>query len=230
MTRNKSLDFTQRIEKKLAEYNASQNVFKRWFFELLCWLISAVFMCAIVGTYIWIKDKPAAEVDASLLMYANSYGKIASAALIVPTSEALGQLKWNWFNKSKAMWDFEIFDKASRGPWGAVVLLFRTKARSLAALGALLILLLLAIDTFFQQVVEMQTRWTLLDVENASGMLLLSTVPRVTRYSPRVSMEYRDGVELLQTNEELLTVANSFFYDNGTQPTRFGNGTRATSP
>jgi hypothetical protein len=128
------------------------------------------------------------------------------------------------------MWDFEIFDKASRGPWGAVVLLFRTKARSLAALGALLILLLLAIDTFFQQVVEMQTRWTLLDVENASGMLLLSTVPRVTHYSPRVSMEYRDGVELLQKNEELLTVANSFFYDNGTQPTRFGNGTRADIP
>jgi hypothetical protein len=99
MTRNKSLDFTQRIEKKLAEYNACQNVFKRWFFELLCWLISAVFMCAIVGTYIWIKDKPAAKVDASLLMYANAYGKIASAALIVPTSEALGQIKWNWFKQ-----------------------------------------------------------------------------------------------------------------------------------
>ncbi|KAH7350468.1 hypothetical protein BKA66DRAFT_599733 [Pyrenochaeta sp. MPI-SDFR-AT-0127] len=56
-----------------------------------------------------------------LLTFANILGKVASAALIVPTSEALGQLKWNWFYSSKAMWDFEIFDKASRGPGQVVV-------------------------------------------------------------------------------------------------------------
>lgn len=50
----------------------------------------------------------------SLLAYTNALGKTASAALIVPTSEALGQLNWSWFSKSRAIWDFEIFDKASR--------------------------------------------------------------------------------------------------------------------
>jgi hypothetical protein len=107
------LDFTQRLERKLAEYNASENVFKRWLFEILCWFVSAVCMGAIIGLYVWTKDRPMAQVG-NLLTYTNTLGKVASAALIVPTSEALGQLKWNWFQKSNAMWDFEIFDKASR--------------------------------------------------------------------------------------------------------------------
>jgi hypothetical protein len=107
------LDFTQRLERKLAEYNASENVFKRWLFEILCWLVSAVCMGGIIGLYVWTKDRPMAQVG-NLLTYTNTLGKVASAALIVPTSEALGQLKWNWFQKSNAMWDFEIFDKASR--------------------------------------------------------------------------------------------------------------------
>jgi hypothetical protein len=107
------LDFTQRIERKLAEYNASNNVFKRWLFEMSSWLVAAVSMGAIVGIYIWLKEKPMSEVG-ELLTCANILGKVASAALIVPTTEALGQLKWNWFHNSRAMWDFEIFDKASR--------------------------------------------------------------------------------------------------------------------
>jgi hypothetical protein len=108
-----SLDLTQRLERKLAEYNASKNVFKRWLFEIVSWAASALSMCAIVGIYVWLKDKPMSQVG-QLLTYTNILGKVASAALIVPTSEALGQLKWNWFHESKAMWDFEIFDKASR--------------------------------------------------------------------------------------------------------------------
>jgi hypothetical protein len=107
------LDWTQKLEKKLAEYGASQNLCKRWLFEILSWAVSALCMGAIVGIYVWLKDRPMSQVG-ELLTYTNILGKVASAALIVPTSEALGQLKWNWFHDSKAMWDFEIFDKASR--------------------------------------------------------------------------------------------------------------------
>ncbi|KAF1845120.1 uncharacterized protein K460DRAFT_376610 [Cucurbitaria berberidis CBS 394.84] len=215
-----SLEFTQRIERKLAAYNASENAFKRWLFEILSWLISAFCMVSIIGIYIRINGRKTIESEA-LLTLTNFLGKIASAALIVPTSEALGQLKWNWFHNSKAMWDFEIFDKASRGPLGAMMLLFRTKGRSLAALGALLIVLLLAIDTFFQQVMVSSAEWWLVD---------MGTVPKIRRYSPRMSTEYRAGIELLQFNEDIATIASKFFYDNGTQPIRFGNGTRADIP
>jgi hypothetical protein len=112
-TKKASLDLTQRLELKLAEYNASDNAFKRWLFEILCWCVSALAMSAIIGIYVYLNNKPMAQTGA-LLTYTNALGKIASAALMVPTSEALGQLKWNWFSRSRTMWDFEIFDKASR--------------------------------------------------------------------------------------------------------------------
>jgi len=141
-----SLDFTQRIERKLAKHNASRNIFKRWLFDIMSCVVSASCMVAIVLIYAHIKDQPMSK-GGILLNWNNVLGKVASAALIVPRYEALGQLKWHWFHNSKAMWDFEIFDKASRGPMGALMLLYRTKGRSLAALGTLLIVLMLGIDT-----------------------------------------------------------------------------------
>jgi hypothetical protein len=218
---NTSLDFTQRLEKKLAKFNTSDNVFKRWLFEMMSLFISAACMVAIVLIYIQISNKPMSTVG-SLLTVTNTLGKVSSAALIVPTSEALGQLKWNWFHNSKAMWDFEIFDKASRGPLGALMLLYRTKGRSLAALGALLIVLLLAIDTFFQQVVDYPEVW-LQQVTNSS-------IPRVVRYEPVYSSEFVNGEERSQFDQDILRIADTFFLGKGTQMMQIDNGTRADIP
>ncbi|KAH7396714.1 hypothetical protein DE146DRAFT_789374 [Phaeosphaeria sp. MPI-PUGE-AT-0046c] len=220
-TVDKPMDLTQRLERKLAEYNASQNIFKRWLFEILSWLIAAVCMGSIVGIYIWAKDTPMSQAG-NFLTYTNVLGKVASAALIVPTSEALGQLKWNWFQSSKAMWDFEIFDKPSRGPLGAALLLYRTKGRSLAALGALLIMLLLAIDTFFQQVVDFPERRVL----EAAG----SSLPRVVQYDPGPILEYFQGYEMAMYDSVMYPAVEQFLYKNGTRPVAFGNGTRPDIP
>jgi len=111
-----------------------------------------------------------------------------------------------------------------------MMLFFRTKGRSLAALGAILIVLLLAIDSFFQEVVETRERWTLFAMTNAPDLLQSSNIPKTIRYSPGNSLEYRAGVELYQGNLEFMTIADAFFYDNGTQPIRFGNRTRADIP
>lgn len=216
-----SLDLTQRLERKLAEYNASENLFKRWLFEISSWLVAAVCMGAIVGIYVHVDARDMVDCE-TLLTLVNILGKVASAALIVPTSEALGQLKWNWFNKSNAMWDFEIFDKASRGAWGATLLLFRTKGRSLAALGAILIVLLLAIDTFFQQVVTFPDRWQLQDERGH--------IPRVVNYKPPYLKEYQDGLEMSVQDINFKSAVNLFFYNNGTVPVPYGNGTRPEIP
>ena len=42
-----SLDLSQRLEKKLAEYNASQSILKRWLFEIISLTISAICMVRI---------------------------------------------------------------------------------------------------------------------------------------------------------------------------------------
>jgi hypothetical protein len=215
------LDLTQRIERKLAEYNASNNVFKRWLLELISWSVSALCMGAVVGIYLRINGKLMGD-HATALNCANVLGKVASAALIVPTAEALGQLKWNWFHNSKAIWDFEIFDKASRGPWGAALLLYRTKGRSLAALGALLIVLLLAIDTFFQQIIGYQDRWALETMHGA--------VPRIVNFKPPFQPSFSHGFEATAENKDASSALRPYFYSNGTDPVTYGNGTRPDIP
>jgi hypothetical protein len=44
---NPPLDLSQRFEKKLAEYNASQNILKRWLFEIVSLTVSAICMVSV---------------------------------------------------------------------------------------------------------------------------------------------------------------------------------------
>lgn len=47
----------------------------------------------------------------------------AKASLVLPVAEALGQLKWFWFRRSRTLDDFAAFDEAVRGPYGSAFLL-----------------------------------------------------------------------------------------------------------
>jgi hypothetical protein len=225
-----SFNMAQRIEEKLWSYTTSDNTLKRWLLEILSWLFSAICMGAVVGVLIYLRGEPLSKwtleekTHLTLNTYISILSKMAGAALILPVSEALGQLKWSWFlEHSKQMWDFEIFDNASRGPWGSMLLLLRTKGRALAALGALIMLCSLALDPFFQQVVDFPERWALRsDVK--------SEIPRVVHYNPVDVVEYKHHIEQATTNKAMAAVLREFFYDNGTQPVPFGNGTRPDIP
>ena len=223
-----ALNLAQRIEQRLWRYSASRNVVKRWLLEIISWSLSAACMAGIIIVLFVYKNKriPSWPLGLTLNAYISVLAKVASAALLLPVSEALGQLKWSWFNKgnSKKMWDFEIFDNASRGPWGSLLLLVRTKGKSLAALGAAVTIFALAMDPFFQQVVEYPEHWRL---QSGRG-----TIPRATGYSPYgPGTEYRrDTGQNLVLDQNLLGVANSFFYDIGTAQIPVGKGVRAEIP
>ncbi|KAF1363051.1 hypothetical protein EJ07DRAFT_103628 [Lizonia empirigonia] len=224
-----SFNIAQRIEEKLWKYSASGNILKRWLLEILSWLFSAICMAAVVGVLIYLQGDSLSrwtiqeKTHLTLNAYISILSKMAGAALILPVSEALGQLKWSWFlEHSKQMWDFEIFDNASRGPWGSLLLLIRTKGRALAALGALIILCALALDPFFQQVVDFPERSALC---NTSG-----TIPRVVSYNPTYIPEFKFGYETSQYNQDLAPTIRQFLYGNGTRSVEFGNGTRPDIP
>jgi hypothetical protein len=222
-------NFAQRIEERLWRYSASGNILKRWLLEIVSWLFSAVCMAAVIGVLLYLRDRPlsdwqlAKKTPLTLNAFISILSKMAGAALLLPVSEALGQLKWSWFlEHSKQMWDFEIFDNASRGPWGSMLLLIRTKARALAALGAFIMLASLALDPFFQQVVDFPDRWAL--------QTTLSAIPRVISYQPPYIPAFFAGFESVTNNRAMAAVAGEFFYTNGTQPVPFGNGTRPDIP
>jgi len=103
-----------------------------WWWELLSCLVSIACSAAIVGVLLHYDGKRQPQYllpGITLNAYIAVFAAIAKAALILPVSEAIGQLKWLWFKEEANLWDFYTFDGASRGPWGALMLLGRTKCR-----------------------------------------------------------------------------------------------------
>lgn len=50
------------------------------------------------------------------------------ATQVVPISEGIAQLKWNWLAKGqKPLMDLEVFNQASRGPWGSIRMVFTAR-------------------------------------------------------------------------------------------------------
>jgi hypothetical protein len=81
--------------------------------------------------------------------------------LMIIIASALGQSKWLWFSdKRHALLDFQVFDQASRGPWGSLLPLWRLRLRYIPSIGAFVTLLALASDAFIQQSVSYPTRRT----------------------------------------------------------------------
>ncbi|CAI0643376.1 unnamed protein product [Colletotrichum noveboracense] len=73
----------------------------------------------------------------------------------------LGQLKWEWFKNPRTLADVVLFDDASRGPWGSLMLIVKQplplKHSYVASIGALITIAALAIDPFSQAMVEYRT-------------------------------------------------------------------------
>jgi hypothetical protein len=113
----------------------SRHWFTRWFvewwlLEIISWLFSASCMVVIVAILFKFEGKLVLDWKGvvSIGTFISILSGFVKSALLLPTAEALGQLKWDWFRSGKnKMMDFETFDSASRGAWGSLLLLVRTR-------------------------------------------------------------------------------------------------------
>ncbi|KAF2495221.1 hypothetical protein BU16DRAFT_561511 [Lophium mytilinum] len=131
-----------------------------WWWELFSWLVAFFATAAIVVVLLLRSEQPLPHWPLGLTInaYIAILAALAKAALILPVSEAIGQLKWVWFKNESKLMDFFTFDSASRGPWGSLMLIWTTKCRHLATLGAVITILALAFETMFQQIVAYPER------------------------------------------------------------------------
>ncbi|OCK84484.1 hypothetical protein K432DRAFT_440020 [Lepidopterella palustris CBS 459.81] len=144
---------------------ASTSVFDRvitdwWWWELFSWFVSFFATGAIVIVLVLYSEQtlPRWPLGITLNAYISVLAALAKAAMILPVAEAIGQLKWIWFRRKSKLMDFFTFDSASRGPWGSLMLLGTTRCRRLASLGAIITILSLAFEPFFQQIVAYPER------------------------------------------------------------------------
>lgn len=135
-----------------------------WWWEAGGVALSVIFTCLIAAILISTDDKSLASW--SLSIQPNSliavFSTLAKTALLVPVTECISQLKWNHFENPKRLSQLQVFDDASRGPWGALILLLKARMTSMASLGALITIIALAFEPFAQQVVEFPSRKTVL--------------------------------------------------------------------
>lgn len=76
--------------------------------------------------------------------------------MLLPVTECISQSRWLWFSqRPQKLINFQTFDEASRGPWGALQLLIRMRGRTiLASAGGFTVLAAMAVDPFTQQVLS----------------------------------------------------------------------------
>lgn len=106
-----------------------------WLIEVLCLALSAACLVATVGLLASYDGKPLPKsqpLGLSLNAYLSILCALLKLALAIPLEEALGSQKYLWFSTKgaeRSLMDFERFDDAVRGPFGAMRLLTRTRAR-----------------------------------------------------------------------------------------------------
>ncbi|KAI0134372.1 hypothetical protein BJ170DRAFT_609542 [Xylariales sp. AK1849] len=140
-----------------------------WWWEITATILSIACMCALIVLLTKIDNIPLQ--DWLLQIQPNSVisvlTTIGKAALMVPAASCISQLKWRHFLlKPRKLVDLQLFDEASRGPWGSAVLIWRMclSPKVLVALGfAFVTIIAMGIDVTAQQVLDFPLQETQLD-------------------------------------------------------------------
>ncbi|KAK4065009.1 uncharacterized protein Triagg1_8825 [Trichoderma aggressivum f. europaeum] len=129
-----------------------------WWIESITICISFACMAALVCILALFQDRLTTDWPFFISLNATIAIAItaAKATLLAPVSVCLSLEKWNRFrNKAHHLQDLAIIDTASRGPLGAVQMLFRV-SWGFASLSAVVVILSILTDTLVQQVVYLE--------------------------------------------------------------------------
>ncbi|KAK4222884.1 hypothetical protein QBC38DRAFT_374273 [Podospora fimiseda] len=145
-----------------------------WTLEVLSIVGSVGWMVGCIAILGKMKDRPLSDwtfflsLPATLAIFATA-SKLTAA---IAVSACISQYKWIHFKKApRRLVDLDLFDSASRGPLGSLILLCR-RPKGIASIGALVTILALALDVFVQQVIKLKDQ----DVFKEDGRAILGAV------------------------------------------------------
>lgn len=103
-----------------------------WAAEVAWCVVALVLLASVVAILRYYEHKPENTLFGyiSLNTIIAFVATLCRAAMVIPISEGISQLKWNAFASGpRSLMDLHAFDQASRGPYGSMMLLFRTRGR-----------------------------------------------------------------------------------------------------
>lgn len=135
-----------------------------WFWEPGGITLSVCCMIAILVLLPYLNQRPLN--DWHFLMAPNTmistFITVAKTSMLLSVAEGVSQLKWQYFKKSRRpLRELDIFDGASRGPWGAamfIIRMARTRGALVAMLGAFVVVTSLTMEPFAQQIISFEVR------------------------------------------------------------------------
>jgi hypothetical protein len=139
-----------------------------WLWELIASVFSVACMAAVIGVLLYEQGKPLDQWEQGLgrnippTAVVSVLGTMGKTSCIVAVAEIISQLKWVHFKtKSQKLIDLQLFDDASRGPWGAFMLVVtKNKTTLLAGCASLIMIAALLMEPFIQLVFSFPSRLT----------------------------------------------------------------------
>jgi hypothetical protein len=156
------------IKTQRNKYNWHRLLQDTWLWEFTSALFSTccfISICAVLFAYDG-RVRPTWKLGLSLNAIISTLATGCRSSLTLVVREAISQLKWLWVRdgKPKQLLGMQVFDNASRGPLGALTMLFHHSEKPLVSLGAALTILMLAFEPFVQQILSYPLQY----IEDAS--------------------------------------------------------------
>ncbi|CAI7629279.1 unnamed protein product [Penicillium pancosmium] len=157
-----------------------------WFFECLAMAFSFASFIAVIIILRAYDQKPSPNLSYGLTLNSiiSLLATSSRSSLLFVVAAAVGQLKWIWIqHREQPVLDMQSFDDASRGPLGALYLLFQHRGLSIASLGAIVTVLSMALDPFVQQILSYP-------VQQTPGSTTQATMPQALTFASNANYTF----------------------------------------
>jgi hypothetical protein len=126
-----------------------------WLYQIIALCFSIACFIALISVLLVYDRKPTPKLSVGLTLNTviSTLATASKSSLIFVVGDCIGQLRWVRLKKTPGpLSHVQLYDNASRGPWGSSIILLHDKGQSLVTVAALITVLALAFDPFVQQI------------------------------------------------------------------------------
>jgi hypothetical protein len=174
-----------------------------WWWDIAAAVLCLTSMFMVIFVLVAMNNKPLD--DWPLAIQPNSMiavlTTIGKAAMLVPIASAISQLKWlHYRHEARPLNHLQIYDDASRGPWGSLIYLKSLPKPTLASCGALIMILALGIEPSAQQILSFKLQKAELKNTTAQIGVAENYVSKIMYYGLYSRQGYGKKADLVQTD------------------------------
>lgn len=137
--------------------NSALSCWSDWKWEIASSAISIIVLAATIGTLSPHQNQPLPQwpFHISINTLLSIYAVVLKGSTTFVIQSCISQHQWLWMRQKRPLADVMRYDSAGRGVWGSCQwLVFRRLQQPLTSIGALVAVLMIAVDPFFQTLLQ----------------------------------------------------------------------------